>query len=182
MNKDKLRKKILAVRDRISKAKAADNSRKIFEKLAGLKEFANAKKIMFYSSFRNEVETFRMIEKTLKIRKKVYLPNVVGDKMEVSRITSLRNLSEGSFGILEPKVKKKYLSEIFDIVIVPGVVFDKRCNRIGWGKGYFDRFLKDANAVKIGLAHSLQVVDKIDCDKNDVPMDYLITEKKILRR
>ncbi|MFH1540881.1 MAG: 5-formyltetrahydrofolate cyclo-ligase [Elusimicrobiota bacterium] len=67
-------------------------------------------------------------------------------------------------------------------MIVPGVAYDEKCNRLGFGKGYFDRFLKTKKVMKIGLAHSFQIVKKISVSKNDIPMDFVITEKDIFKR
>lgn len=98
-------------------------------------------------------------------------------------MVALKNLQKGRFGILEPKnkIRLKSFSKIA-AVIVPGIAFDKKGNRLGFGKGYFDKFLKKikSDALKIGLAFSFQVLKKIPTTKNDIKMDFIITEKEII--
>ncbi|MFH0948823.1 MAG: 5-formyltetrahydrofolate cyclo-ligase [Elusimicrobiota bacterium] len=201
--KDRIRKKIIKIRKSVDSKTVASNSRKILIKLFRMKEFRQAKKVMFYSSFGNEVDTRWMIEKSLKFGKQVFLPKVIEDKIVPIQIENLKNLVRGKFGIYEPQTTFRQgdpattsnfelrTSNFFDVVIVPGVAFDKNCNRLGFGGGYFDRFLKMQKAInpalpkgffrkgwlKIGLAHSFQIVQKIPVSKKDVPMDFVITEK-----
>ncbi len=96
---------------------------------------------------------------------------------------SWKELSIGSYGILEPRTEKirKTRVEDIDLIIVPGVAFDKKGNRIGHGKGYYDRLLDKTNATKIGLAFEFQLLKEIPTDKHDLPIDILITEKRIIK-
>ncbi|PIU82979.1 MAG: 5-formyltetrahydrofolate cyclo-ligase [Elusimicrobia bacterium CG06_land_8_20_14_3_00_38_11] len=184
MKKNKIRKKIIEIRKGLDSKTVDSNSRKILKKLFRMEEFRRAKKVMFYSSFGNEVSTEKMIEKSLKLKKQVFLPKILKGKIVPVQIENLKELVLGKFGILEPKVTMecRLRPADFDVIIVPGVAFDKNCNRIGFGKGYFDRFLKTQKAKKIGLAHSFQIVKKIPAGKFDVPMDLVITEKNIFRK
>lgn len=193
MEKDKIREKILKTRKGLSNKMVASNSQKILKKLFGIAEFHRAKKVMFYLSFDNEIDTHWMIEKSLKLKKQIFLPKVVKSRIiavPLGGIKNLKNLVLGKFGIYEPRtIDKLYCvksgesqtMKYMDVVIVPGVAFDKNCNRLGFGKGYFDRFLKTQKAIKIGLAHSFQMVKKIPVSKSDVPMNLVITEKQILK-
>ncbi|MDD5686241.1 MAG: 5-formyltetrahydrofolate cyclo-ligase [Elusimicrobia bacterium] len=184
MNKQDIRKKILAIREEINKKEVDVNSEKILKKLFKLREFCDARRVSFYVSFKNEVDTRKMIESSLKLKKDVFLPKIVKNKLMLVKIKDLKNLVSGKYGILEPETKGNNLKNNFnlDAVIVPGVVFDKQCNRIGFGKGYFDKFLKNISTVKIGLSHSFQVLKRIPVSEKDVPMDFVITEKRIFRR
>ncbi|MDO8734306.1 MAG: 5-formyltetrahydrofolate cyclo-ligase [Elusimicrobiota bacterium] len=182
--KERIRKKILGIRKKIWEKTADANSAKILKKLFRMKEFCQAKKVMFYSSFGNEIDTGRMIERSLKLKKYVFLPKILKNKIVPVQIENLKELVLGKFGILEPirTMNGCRGTTDLDVIIVPGVAFDKNCNRIGFGKGYFDRFLKTQKAVKMGLAHNFQIVKKIPVGKFDVPTDLVITEKNIFKR
>lgn len=184
MKKAEIRKKILKLRKMLGKKAVAVNSVKIMKKLLKLDEFQKAKKIMFYSDFKNEAATGRMINKALGLKKQVFLPKIVKNKIVPVRIKNLKDMVSGKFEILEPKTmnyEPRTMNHI-DVVVVPGVVFDRNCRRVGWGKGYYDSFLGNTEATKIGIAHSFQVVKKVPAGKNDVPMDFVITEKEIFER
>jgi len=184
MKKNTLRKRLLGRRNKIKRKTVASNSREILRNLFGIKEFLSAKKVMFYSAFGGEVETAGMIEKSLRLRKRVFVPKVVGNSIKGIEIKNLENMVLGKYGILEPKTKRagRRVSGLIDVLVVPGVVFDVNCNRIGFGRGYFDRFLKKQKGFKIGLAHDFQMVKKIPVSGSDVPMDFVITEKHIFKR
>lgn len=177
--KARIRKKILKIRKKIGKKTVDANSAEILDKLFRLREFCRAKKVMFYSSFANEVSTTKMIEKSLELKKQIFLPKILKDKIVPVQIYNLKELVLGKFGILEPSaaMNRRFAPADLDVIIVPGVAFDKNCNRIGFGKGYFDRFLKTQKATTIGLAHNFQIVKKIQAKKFDVPTDFVITER-----
>ena len=164
----------------MSSLERKNKSDKIMKSLFGLQKFKEAGVVMFFVSYRSEVNTHKMISEALK-KKIVVVPKTSSKNIVPSVIKSLKELSPNKKGILEPrKVKKIGLNKI-DVVIVPGTVFDKRGNRIGYGHGYYDKFLKKVpNAVKIGLAFDLQVVKRLPNEKHDIPMDVIITEKRIL--
>ena len=110
----------------------------------------------------------------------MFLPFINSEKLFFSKINSLNDLVIGKFNILEPKDRFKTKEEL-DLIIVPGLVFDKKGNRIGHGKGYYDSFLKKhPNATKIGLAFEDQINKKILVEDHDIPMDFIITEKRII--
>ena len=180
MNKSKedIRRNIFTKRKVMTDGIWLQKSLQIAEKLKSLEEYKNAKTVMFYVSKGKEVFTHDIVKDTLK-EKDVAVP-LIKDKMIVgSRIVSFDELSEGNFGVLEPSEVIE-LGNI-DIVIVPGVAFDKKLNRIGYGMGYYDNFLPKINAKRIGFAFDLQIVDSILKSKHDIPMDMIITESRILR-
>lgn len=184
MEKNKTRKKIIKIRESVGGKAVNSNSRKILKKLFQTAEFCQAKKVMFYSSFGNEVSTEKMIEKSLKLKKRVFLPKILKGKIVPVQIDNPKELVLGKFGILEPSgmMKRRRVPSDLDVIIVPGVAFDKNCNRIGFGKGYFDRFLKTQKAIKIGIAHGFQIIKQIPVEKFDVPADLVITEKNIFKK
>ncbi|MBN2144262.1 MAG: 5-formyltetrahydrofolate cyclo-ligase [Candidatus Aureabacteria bacterium] len=140
-------------------------------------------KIMSYVSLESEVDTVAIIKKIIKMNRVIWIPRCNGDKIESVKISSLEGLQPGRFGIHEPgqefSVFKR--TEELDMVIVPGLGFDRFCNRLGRGKGYFDRFLSSLgnHPVTIGLAFDIQIVDFIPCNDNDRSLDFVLTETSL---
>lgn len=178
--KDNLRKVILAKRASLSPAEIKNKSDEIRKRLFSLREFKEAEVVMFFVSYRSEVNTHKMISQALK-GKIVAVPKTSSRSMVPSIITSMKELSPNKKGILEPKKIRKIGLKDIDVVIVPGIAFDKKCHRLGYGRGYYDKFLKKVpNAVKIGLAFDLQIVKDMPHEKHDIPVNKVITEKRIL--
>ncbi len=137
---------------------------------------------MFYSAIDNEVQTDFMIKESIKKGKKVVLPQATST-MLIPRIVLKypSGLSPKSFGILEPDEKCPSVpKKDIDLVVVPGVAFSKGCMRLGYGKGYYDRFLNDYGGRKIGLAFWEQIVEELPYDTHDVSLDKVITDKIII--
>ena len=165
-------------REMIEKRKAEgkkENGLKIAEKIKELKEYKDAKVVMVYMPIKGEAD----ITSILNDSKTFLLPVTEGDNMHASQ---MGELEEGAFKVPVPKERRVFDKNRIDLVIVPGVVFDKSFNRMGYGKGYYDRFLKDINAFKIGVCHAFQLVDSIEAKEHDIKMDMIITEDKVWRR
>ncbi len=183
---EEVRKEFLVKRNNLALEDIYNKSRIISKKLFSLQEFIRAGTVMFYVSFQKEVRTGEMIVETLK-DKRVVVPAVKGDGLAVFEITDYDgSLKKGSFGIPEPEEGncKPVERQVIDLIVVPGLVFDKRGGRVGFGRGYYDRFLhglggNDGAAHVVGLAFEMQVVEELKLDKNDVKMDRVITEKTI---
>lgn len=182
-----IRDKILSLRKSQTADEIIRKSNKIKEKLFELPEFINSNTILFYVDTRNEVKTDFMIREALKLKKRTIIP--VSNKKEKNLILSElkdfdKELEAGNFNILEPK--KEFLRTInsneVDLVIVPGVAFDKMGNRIGYGKGFYDNFLKNLgkDLKTIAIAYDFQIVDKIPITCNDISVQKIITEKRII--
>ncbi len=187
ITKHKQRKKLLNKRAQLDDKELVNKSEKIKARLFKVKEFKQAEKVMFYLAFKNEVFTKKMIELALKLKKKIIVPS--SDKENKQLILSeikdyQRELKVGTYGILEPKAQ--YYRPIdkndLDLIIVPGVGFDKAGNRIGYGAGYYDRFLSQITAqiTKIALAYEIQIVEKIKVNQYDIPVDKIVTEKRVI--
>lgn len=137
---------------------------------------------MTYIALSDEVETRGLILKALALRKKIYVPRLNrsrGEMMAVPIQNLSTELSKGSYGVLEPKRlnSSKRKKATFDLVIVPGVGFDKKGGRLGRGGGHFDRFLKKVKrAKKIGLAFREQIVKKIPMGRTDIRVDRVVTD------
>lgn len=179
MNKEELRKKFKIIRDNISNRDK--KSSEIIKRLINTKEYQKSKVIALYSNISSEVETKELIKISLE-NKKVVLPKINKDNtMDFYEIKYLKDLEIGAFNIKEPKVKNKkpIKKEEIDLIIIPGICFDKNRNRIGYGKGYYDKYLSNTNIKKIGLCYEEQITKEIKSDKTDIRLDYLITEIKI---
>jgi len=182
-----LKHEIFEKRRALSKDDVKEKSLKIRENLFSLEEFKKAKNILFYVSFKNEVGTHKMIKELIaKKEKTVIVPYVMGDNpiLQLSELKNFDWLEVKTFGVLEPKELyiREFNHEKVDLVIVPGIVFDKQGHRIGYGHGYYDKFLKKLgkNVKKIGLAFELQVVDEIPKEEHDVPVDCMVTEERVI--
>ena len=185
MHKKKIRKQTLDARMTLSPAEVSLKSSLITEKIISLEEYRRANVIMTYLDFRNEVKTGELIQRTMKMGKKIAVPAT--DKEKVRLIPSLLmafpdDLSPGAWGILEPApgcLRPVKLDEI-EIVIVPGVAFDEKGNRIGYGMGFFDRFLMQINAFSIAPVFEIQIRPAFSPKAHDHPMDCLVTEERII--
>lgn len=182
MDKVTIRKKMLSSRNGMSRKEIEDKSAAIARKLFRCPVFKKAKRVMFYAAFKNEVETSAMIKRALDEKKEVFVPRVEGSEILAVKISCCGELSHGSFGIKEPRgtAKPLHASDLkFGAIIIPGIAFDTECNRLGFGKGYYDRFLARAAGLKIGLAYGFQITEKLPVSKNDIKTDMVITEEKI---
>lgn len=145
--------------------------------------FPENKSIMLYSSFRNEAATDKIIEILFSQNKKICLPACENDNITVYEYTGPSCLKKDRFGILSPDpdlCPRACLSDIH-MVIVPGIAFDIEGKRIGFGKGYYDRFLvKIPHAIKTGFCYEYQIAENIPADRYDIPMDYLLTESRLI--
>ena len=185
--KNNLRKNMLIVRKNMPDQNVSAFSLKIMDTIISLPQFINCKNIMLYMSFNNEVDTYKLATWCLNNNKTVIAPYCIKSSHTIVPfiINNLTNdLSKSTFGIMEPKydILMKANIENIDLIIVPGVVFDEDCNRIGFGAGYYDRFLsmKSKNTITIGIAYDYQIIDKVPTDEYDVPLNFIITEKRII--
>lgn len=174
MNKQILRNKYKEIRKNIKNKEVLDN--RIFYKVIELKEYKESKMILIYVSLKDEVDTFKLIEHSLRIGKKVAVPKCEGDNIVFYNINTLSDLQEGSFRILEPKTNEIINDFSDSICIIPGIAFDKENNRIGYGRGFYDRFLEKYDGTKIGLAYAECICDRIDSESTDIKMDIVITD------
>ena len=186
MVKKELRKLKMQERDGLSEEQLQNLSSVITDKIIGLDEYKNADMILTFVSCRSEVRTDNLIVYSLKYGKRVGVPKVEGDIIRFYEIQSLEDLETGYFGVREPKIyRPQNLDPEGAFMIVPGLVFDKDLNRIGYGKGFYDRYF-DTNQTKsftkCGIAFDLQICEGIDTDPRDVPLDMLITESEVISR
>jgi len=188
LEKGLLRKKILFLRRCLSYQEIQKKSDRIRKELFLLPVFRQASRVLFYLSLRDEVQTQEMIKEALRLNKTVAVPLVKLKERDILPV-KLKSYDEeglfiGSLGIPQPKrdLWQTLSPDEIDLVIVPGVAFDERGNRIGFGMGFYDRFLKrkSSRTKTVALAFELQLVPIIPSQPYDVPVDYIITEKRVI--
>jgi len=184
--KEKIRRAVGKLRNNHSPRELDGKSAVIVSKLFETGEYKRAKTVVFYASKEGEVNTMPAIKRALG-EKTVLVPFVSGGEIIPVRIRSPRELAPGSFGVPEPvkevveKKENRFSPGRADLVIVPGVAFDEKGNRIGYGKGYYDKFLKKTSKARtVALAFEFQVVPEIPTENHDVTVQKIITEKRII--
>jgi 5-formyltetrahydrofolate cyclo-ligase len=165
---------MLAKRNALAAAEIALRSKKAQELLLGSKEFRSAKVVGAYYAFGSEVKTDMIIERARALGKKVALPSVEGDSLTFYELSSGKYMVRGRFGIMEPLPYGPV--DRIDLLVVPGIAFDKKGYRLGYGKGYYDKFLAKKKTVAIGLGYSFQLLDSLPRDKHDMKLDAVATE------
>ena len=175
MNKDELRKKYLIIRKNIQNKK--EKSDKIFNLLINNKLFINSNIIGIYYSLIDEVSTKRLIDYSKRIGKTILLPRVNNLDLEFISIDENTIYKKSNLGIIEPINGKIYDGSNIDLLIIPGIAFDKYCNRIGFGKGYYDRYLNKYKISNIAICFEDQITNEIiKSDKYDIKVDMIQTE------
>jgi 5-formyltetrahydrofolate cyclo-ligase len=161
-----------------------NNDSAIAKQLFDFTYYKNAKTILCYASLDDEISTDDIIVNSLNEGKTVALPYCIDNNghMEFYIISSFDDLTIGSFNVREPDIKKcKKLTDYSDsIIIVPAMCFDKKGFRLGYGKGYYDRFLQNYPFISIGLCYNTFIKEKIPTDKYDKSVNYIITQSKII--
>lgn len=188
-DKNLIRKEILTKRKALTAEWIDSFERSVFSRFISSEAFLSSKVIMLYMDFRNEVPTKLMIEATIKAGKKLILPLTdsnfhiipyeipVGEK-EITEVTIEKYFITSSLGIREPNPSlcPKADPLTIDFIIVPGVAFDQEGNRLGYGKGCYDRFLPklNPNALKLGLAYDFQILKNIPHEQTDIKLDGIL--------
>lgn len=157
--------------------------RDIAARFLALEAFGHARTVLFYASYRGEVATQPLVEAALAAGKRTALPRVDRPRrtMEAYPISSWDDLQPGAYGILEPPASSPVIppAEI-DLIVVPGVAFDETGARVGYGAGYYDRYLARTGGCRAALAYELQVVASVPAGSYDALMDYIITERRVI--
>ena len=158
-------------------------SKIVTEKLLNSEWFKNSNTIMSYISIKNEIDLQEINETIIKLGKTLVLPVIDnnGENMKSVKVDTLENLKEKKFGVMEPDFGEEIKYNEIDLVIVPGVAFDINGNRIGFGKGYYDRFLRGYNGKTIVLAYDFQVLESIETEEHDEKVEEIITELRDIK-
>jgi len=185
--KKELRKKVINERDQLTEKDIAEKSRLIGENLFSLQAYHNAEAIMYFISFGTEVDTMPMVEETIRQGKIALAPKPRPQEREMipSRILDCDNdFIPGAYNIPEPKedALRPYNPDQIDLLIVPGVAFDLKGNRLGYGGGYYDRFfeLLKRGTPLVALVFDLQVVPEVPVEEWDRRVDLIVTEKRVI--
>ncbi len=185
-----LRKKTLSTRSNLGQGEWAIKSEQIKEKILTLKQVQQSKILFCYVDYKKEVGTCSLIEALLEQNKKVAVPLTLVEErrlVPVSVSSLEKDLEAGYCGIPEPKAEVTAVRTIdpktIDVVVLPGSVFDERGGRMGYGGGFYDRFLanKSPEAIRIGICFDLQLQKQIELEPHDEMMDYIVTETRLIK-
>ena len=187
MDKGELRKEIKLKRENLDKNIKLMADEKIRKSLFESEIYKNSKVVFIYVNMDSEINTIDIIKELLTSDKVVAVPKVIPvslkeRQMKALKINSMLQLNEsGAFGILEPSVECEDISEDVDLIIIPGLAFDINGNRLGYGGGFYDRFLrKYPNSKRVALCYDFQIFDEIPHEFFDEKVDLIISEEKII--
>jgi 5-formyltetrahydrofolate cyclo-ligase len=175
--KQLLRKKMIALRSKMSSPDCVKASRKLCDRIKQLSVYQEASSILVYFAVRKEVSLYPLIEDAWRSGKRVSLPSMENDEIVPRLFTTPSSLKEGKFHVLEPdeSCEKINIAKL-DLMLIPGVAFDIKGYRLGFGKGHYDRFLdKIPHVYKCGIAYDEQIVETIYPEVHDIPMDVVLT-------
>jgi len=184
--KQQLRKETLSRRSGLPEADRSAKSAEIVKKIKSMPSYQQARTVMLYLDFRGEVETTALVEDTLAAGKRVVVPVCNPDKtITPTELKDLRlDLTIGTWGIREPMPDRCQPVDPLeiDLVLVPGVAFDSKGNRLGYGAGYYDRFVLRLrpNVPLVALAFELQILPELQPDPHDRPMNMVVTEDRVI--
>ncbi len=179
MKKEEIRLRVKAQKALLSDIEKIEAAKQAFAQLENHAAFMMARNILMYHSLPDELSTLRFIDKWAS-RKSFFLPRVNGVNLDILPYDRTR-LALGAFQIEEPQGLDVASIDDIELIIVPGVAYDRNGNRVGRGKGYYDRLLSHSKATKIGLAYDFQLVDEIDAEPHDVKVDVVITPHAVIK-
>lgn len=181
-----MRKELLRHRKAISREVYEKGSANIVNTLLEQPEFLAAETVHCYVSMngRGEVDTHGLIKRMFSMGKEVVVPvtNFSDGTLSHIRLNSFGELEKNKWGVLEPQGGEGVSVEEFELVIVPMVGGDEQCNRIGYGKGFYDRFLQHVACPTVGLIFEQNILPKLPVEKFDIPLDKIITEQRVIHR
>ncbi len=181
--KERVRQELKAKRLLLTEEEVRRKSRQIVKRMRELLKELKADSFLFFHPIKNEPDITPLAQKLIGEGKRVAFPKVKGKEIVPIRVNSLKELLPGKFGIMEPPYAPERVIREFDAVFVPGIAFDRKGYRIGFGGGYYDRLLEKLPVkAKIGVCFDFQLLDKVPTQPFDVPVDFVITEKTMVRR
>lgn len=183
MKKCNLRKLFKSVRNCITAEEKADYDSRIFTSFINSPIFLNASLLLIYVSFGSEADTLNIINFALKSGKRVAVPFCNGDLMEFYEISSTENLSEGKFGIptVFPDENKRINDFDGTVCVVPALSFDMSGNRLGYGGGFYDRFLCDKQILTVGLTYERCLCHFLPAEEHDMKINFILTEYRFVK-
>lgn len=184
MTKKEFRKEYLSLRNGIPLSQKENFDRILTEKILSMPEFKNAESILLFASVGSEVDTWELFRESIKQNKKVYFPKCIdGEKMVFLRAVSKEDFTDGKYGIPEPTGDEEYTPHSqSDLAVIPALSVGRDFSRLGYGKGYYDRFLKDFKGISICPIYPQLLCHGVPTDKFDIPLKIIITPIESLRR
>lgn len=182
MGKHAIRQQLLLRRKQLKKAYRLDLSERAQQQLLNLDSFSRAEILALYSPVNNEVCTNRLLTVALAQGKQVCFPRVCGETMQFVALDSVAELQPGAFGVAEPVGQNVLSVGQIDLIVVPGVAFDRNGFRLGYGKGFYDRELSLVSpaTVSIGLCYDFQLCERLPIEDHDQSLDYIATETQLI--
>lgn len=178
--KKELRREILAQRKTLIEQEVSEKSRRICERVRKTVIYEKATDICIYMPIRNEVDVTLLVEPALADGKRIWIPRVVGEVMEFNEYDEAALERSESFGILESTSEVYLEPDENTLIIMPGAVFDRAGNRIGYGGGFYDRYLqKHPECRTVAVCYDLQVVDHIPAESHDIRPEMIVTESGV---
>lgn len=177
MEKYEIRKKIKAMKSMLLESEKISEADQVFARLEQTAAFIMATHILMYHSLPDELSTRDFLRKWSGM-KKFYLPRVNGVNLDILPYEESR-LELGAFHIEEPTGNDNIDPDMLELIVVPAVAYDRNGNRLGRGKGFYDRLLSSTKATKVGIAYEFQIVDEVPVEEHDVPMDIIISPSAI---
>lgn len=173
---------MLRCRRQLPQAVAADLSYRAQELLLSTAAFAGAKSLALYSPIQNEISTNWIFAAAVAQGKTVFYPRVRGAVLELVPVRTQAELQQGSFGVMEPAPTLAATAAVPELILVPGVAFDRRGHRLGYGRGYYDRYLgrSPSSMLKFGFCYAFQLCDRLPDDDHDQRLDALVTESEVI--
>ena len=181
--KKALRETMRAMRKALPEEAQRRAGEAVCRRILAFAPYQKAACVMAYIACRGELDLAPAIKAILSSGKTLALPRCEAPGvMTARRITSLSQLVPGTFGLMEPAESAEIVPpEEIGLILVPGTAFDRACNRLGQGGGYYDQFLKQTNAVRVGICHDMALLDQVPREEHDIPMDAVITPETMLR-
>ncbi|MDE6741660.1 MAG: 5-formyltetrahydrofolate cyclo-ligase [Muribaculaceae bacterium] len=179
MEKSDIRRKIKNLRMMLSEMEKASAAEEVFAQLEKTAAFMMADNILMYHSLPDELQTVKFLRKW-RDRKRFFLPRVNGVNLDILPYEETR-LELGSFHIEEPTGEDTVDVDDIELMVIPAVAFERKGNRLGRGKGFYDRLLSTSRATKIGVGYEFQLFDSIPSEPHDVAMDMVITQKTLIK-
>lgn len=184
LEKREAREKYSALRDAVDIEQKKEYDRMICEKVVSLSSYRYADAVLLYYPARSEIDTSLIFEDAVRKGKKTAYPVCVGEGvMEYRFVEGPNDFVKGSFGLMEPREGLQRFDKnarMNCVCIVPAIVFDRRGYRLGYGKGFYDRYLQDMKGTKLGLCYSFLVADSVPTGRYDLKIDTLVTEKGVM--
>ena len=177
-----IRKQFIEERKKMTVNTVNTLSTLIIERILGEIDLESSETIALYYPFNNEVNVLPLIELLLKQKKRVVLPKVTGKTtMEFYRIESTVDVELSKFGVYEPNTKSIVNKIEIDWMLIPGVGFNSKGYRLGYGAGYYDRYLEEHQFKTVGICFDFQITDAFEINEYDVPLDFIISENRLLQ-